>query len=138
MEINSTSIGGYLRFLMLAKLRRWRPYGHRYAQEQAQIESWLDLIAEAARRSGELGLEVAECARLIKGYGDTHARGLANYRSIEARVIRPALAGNIPPARAADALASARTAALVDPEGESLARCLADIDGQAAFRMAAE
>ncbi len=138
MQINSTSISGYLRFLLLAKLRRWRPYGHRYAQEQAQIESWLGLIAEAAKHSGELGLEVAECARLIKGYGDTYARGLANYRSIEARVIRPALAGQIPPKRAADALASARTAALVDPEGESLAKCLAEIEGQASFRMAAE
>ena len=53
-------------------------------------------------------------------------------------MIRPALAGQIPPDRAADALASARTAALVDPEGESLAKCLAEIEGQAAFRMAAE
>ena len=138
MEINSTSISGYLRFLMLAKLRGLRPYGHRYKQEQAQIESWLGLIVEAARHSLELGLEVAECARLIKGYGDTYARGLANYRTIEARLIRPALAGQIPPARAADAVASARTAALVDPEGESLAKCLAEIDGQAAFRIAAE
>jgi indolepyruvate ferredoxin oxidoreductase beta subunit len=138
MQINSTSISGYLRFLMLAKLRRLRPYGHRYAQEQAQIESWLGLILEAARRSGELGLEVAECARLIKGYGDTNARGLENYRNIEAKLIRPALAGQIPPERAADAIASARTAALVDPEGESLAQCLSEIDGQAAFRIAAE
>ena len=138
MEINSTSITGYLRFLMLAKLRRWRPRGHRFKQEQAQIESWLGLIAEAARHSGELALEVAECARLLKGYGDTYARGLENYRNIEARVIRPALAGQIPAARAADALASARTAALVDPEGESLAKCLAEIEGQGAFRIAAE
>ena len=138
MEINSTSISGYLRFLMLAKLRRLRPYGHRYAQEQTQIESWLGLIIEAARLSVELGLEVAECARLIKGYGDTHARGVSNYQTIETRVIRPALAGQIPLSRAADALASARTAALVDPEGESLAKCLAEIDGQASFRIAAE
>ena len=138
MEINSTSIGGYLRFLMLAKLRWLRPHGHRFKQEQVQIESWLRLIAEAARHSAELSLEVVECARLIKGYGDTHARGLANYRSIEARVICPALAGHIPRERAADALASARTAALVDPEGESLAKCLAEIDGQASFRIAAE
>ena len=29
----------------------------------------------------ELALEVAECARLIKGYGDTHKRGSANYRA---------------------------------------------------------
>jgi len=138
MEINSTSISGYLRFLMLAKLRRLRPYGYRYKQEQAQIESWLGLIVEAARRSPDLALEVAECARLIKGYGDTYARGLANYRTIEGRLIRPALAGQIPLPRAADAVASARTAALVDPEGESLAKCLADIEGQTSFRIAAE
>jgi indolepyruvate ferredoxin oxidoreductase beta subunit len=138
MEINSTSISGYLRFLMLAKLRRLRPYGYRYAQEQSQIESWLGLIVEATRHSTELGLEVTECARLIKGYGDTFARGLANYQSIETRLIRPALAGQIPLPPAADAVASARTAALVDPEGESLARCLAEIDGQASFRIAAE
>jgi indolepyruvate ferredoxin oxidoreductase beta subunit len=138
MEINSTSISGYLRFLMLAKLRGLRPRGHRFKQEQIQIESWLALIAEAARQSGELALEIAECARLIKGYGDTYARGLANYRSIEARVIRPALAGVIPLQRAADAVASARTAALVDPEGESLAKCLGEIDGSGTFRIAAE
>jgi indolepyruvate ferredoxin oxidoreductase beta subunit len=138
MEINSTSISGYLRFLMLAKLRRLRPYGYRYAQEQKQIESWLGLIVQATRRSLELGLEVAECARLIKGYGDTYARGLSNYRAIEAGLICPALAGQIPPERAVDAVASARTAALVDPEGESLAKCLSEIDGQAAFRIAAE
>jgi indolepyruvate ferredoxin oxidoreductase beta subunit len=138
LEINSTSISGYLRFLMLAKLRRLRPYGHRYAQEQAQIESWLSLIVAAARRSPELALEIAECARLIKGYGDTYARGLGNYRIIEARLLRPALAGQFPLERATDAVASARTAALVDPEGESLAKCLAEIEGQASYRMAAE
>jgi len=137
MEVNSTSVSGYLRFFMLAKLRLLRPYGHRYKQEQLQIEGWLALIREAARLSPELALEVAECARLIKGYGDTHARGVANYLAIETRVIRPTLAGQIPPARAVDAIASARTAALVDPEGESLAKCLADIDGPA-LGMAAE
>ena len=42
--------------------------------------------ARSSRRralSGDLALEVAECARLIKGYGDTHKRGSANYRLIE-------------------------------------------------------
>jgi indolepyruvate ferredoxin oxidoreductase beta subunit len=138
MEINSASISGYLRFMFLAKLRRLRPYGYRYAQEQICIESWLSLIIAAARCSMEFSLEVAECARLIKGYGDTHARGLANYQNIEARLIRPALTGQIPLPRATDAVASARTAALVDPEGESLAKCLAEIDGQPSFPVAAE
>jgi len=138
MEINSTSVSGYLRFLMLAKLKRLRRHGHRYAQEQAQIESWLALIADAARLSLAFALEVAECARLIKGYGDTHARGTGNFHIIETNVIRPALAGRIPLARAIDAVASARAAALVDPDGESLAKCIAAIGGQPDFRIAAE
>jgi indolepyruvate ferredoxin oxidoreductase beta subunit len=137
MEINSTSISGYLRFAMLAKLRRWRPFSHRYQQEQATITAWLDRIAEAAKLSGDLALEVAECARLIKGYGDTHARGIANYGLIDTRVIAPALAGDIPPARAIDAIASARTAALADPEGEGLARCLTELE-RPTFGIAAE
>jgi len=36
------------------------------------------------------------------------------------------------------AVASARTAALVDPEGEGLAQCLGDIESQSAHRVAAE
>jgi indolepyruvate ferredoxin oxidoreductase, beta subunit len=138
MEVNSASISGFLRFFVLAKLKRWRPGTYRFAEEQRQIEAWLGLIVEAARLSPELALEIAECARLIKGYGDTLKRGSTNYRLIEAQVIRPALAGHIPIRRAVDAIASARTAALVDPDGESLAKCLADIELHSARRVAAE
>jgi indolepyruvate ferredoxin oxidoreductase, beta subunit len=139
MEIETTSATGYLRFWALAKLKRFRPRGHRYAQEQIAIESWLALIIEAARVSGDVAVEVAECARLIKGYGDTHKRGSANYQAIETQVIRPILAGHIPPAQGADAIASARTAALVDPDGEGLAKSLAEIASRtAAARVAAE
>ena len=138
MEINSTSIFGFLRFKMLASLKPWRPRGYRYAQEQEAIEAWLALVAEAAKLSPEVAIEVAECARLIKGYGDTYARGSANYRVIEARVIRPILGGQIALQRGADAIASARTAALVDPDGESLAKCLAALNPQPDRRIAAE
>jgi indolepyruvate ferredoxin oxidoreductase, alpha subunit len=138
MEIDVTSIGGYLRLLAIAKLRRLRPLGYRYKQEHKQIDGWLALIAAAAAQSAEFAREIAQCARLIKGYGDTYARGLAHYRAIEARVIVPALAGQIPPERAADAIASARTAALMDPEGESLARCLDAIEGHGSLAIAAE
>jgi indolepyruvate ferredoxin oxidoreductase beta subunit len=139
MEIESTSLTGYARFWLLAKLKRWRPRGYRYAQEQAAIEQWLGLIVAAARASADIALEVAECARLVKGYGDTWQRGAANYQTIEARVIRPILAGQIPLAQGADAIASARAAALVDPDGESLARCLAEIASRSAtVRIAAE
>jgi indolepyruvate ferredoxin oxidoreductase beta subunit len=138
MEVNTTSVSGYLRFRTLAALRRWRPRTYRYAEEQHAIESWLGLIVQAAAQSAELALEIAECARLIKGYGDTHKRGTGNYRLIETHVIRPALAGQLPARQAADAVASARTAALVDPDGESLAKCLDAIGTPELRRIAAE
>jgi indolepyruvate ferredoxin oxidoreductase beta subunit len=127
MEIKTTSVSGYLCLLALARLRRLRPRSLRYSQEQAAIEAWLALIAAAAAKSGALALEIAECARLIKGYGDTLKRGAANYATIEHQVIQPILAGTIALSRGVDAVASARVAALADPEGESLAKCLAEI-----------
>ena len=99
MEVNTASVSGFMRFWLLAKLRWWRPRSYRYQEEQRAIEAWLALISEAARLSGDLALEVAECARLIKGYGDTHKRGTANYRLIETRIIQPAVAGRIPLAK---------------------------------------
>jgi indolepyruvate ferredoxin oxidoreductase beta subunit len=138
MEVNSASVSGFLRIWVLAKLRRWRPRSYRYQVEQRAIEAWLALIGEAARLSGDLALEVAECARLIKGYGDTHKRGTANYRLIETRIVQPAVAGRIPLAHALDAAASARAAALVDPDGDALARCLAELDQRTTMSIAAE
>ncbi len=138
MELKTTSIFGHLRFWTLAKLRRFRPKSWRYAEEQAAIEAWLARVAAASKLSPDLALEVAECARLIKGYGDTWKRGSANYALIEARVIAPVLEGRIGPAQGADAIASARTAALLDPEGESLTKALAAIEAQVSLPIAAE
>jgi indolepyruvate ferredoxin oxidoreductase, alpha subunit len=138
MELNTASIFGYLRFVTLAKLRSWRPKTYRYEEEQKAITAWLRHIADAAPLSAELAIEIAECARLIKGYGDTHKRGSANYRVIETELMLPALAGNMPPRQAAEAIANARTAALLDPEGEALSKCLAAIHSQSSHRIAAE
>ena len=138
MAVNTASISGYLRFHVLARLRRGRRGTFRFRQEQRAIEAWLDLIAQGASRSGELAIEIAECARLIKGYGDTHKRGSDNYRLIATQVIAPALAGDMSTRQAVDAIASARTAALLDPEGEALAKCLAELATPPAHAIAAE
>lgn len=142
MEVETTSVTGYLRFWLLAKLKFWRPKSFRYVQEQASIEEWLALVLDAARISSGLAIEISECARLIKGYGDTWHRGMRNYRTIEARLIRPSLirlnlADGIVPQSAAGAVANARAAALVDPEGESLDKCLAEIERLTALPLAA-
>lgn len=138
MYVKTTSVSGFLRFWLLARLRPLRRFMHRYAEEQAQIESWLALVMRAARLSPALALEVAECARLVKGYGSTHRRGTANFQTIESRLIEPALQGRIPLQDAIDGIASARTAALVDPDGNSLAKCLDEFDARLSFRIAAE
>ena len=138
MQVRTTSVSGFLRLWLLARLRRFRPRSYRYQEEQRAIEAWLKLIAEAAHRSGDLACEIAQCARLIKGYGDTLERGLANYRRIETDVILPILADRIPLGRGIDAVASARAAALADPEGEALARCLAEIEQAGSMPVAAE
>ena len=138
MELKTTTVWGFLRFWMLAKLKPLRPRSWRYVEEQAAIEAWLAGVRAAAKLSSELALEIVECARLIKGYGDTWKRGMSNYLTIQARVIAPALEGRMPIRAAIDAIASARTAALLDPEGEGLARALAAIDAQVALPMAAE
>jgi indolepyruvate ferredoxin oxidoreductase beta subunit len=138
MEIETTSVTGYLRLWALAKLRALRPRTFRYQEEQRAIEDWLALIATASAHSAALALEVVECARLLKGYGDTLKRGRANYALIEARVIRPVLAGRIDLDAGVDAVASARAAALVDLDGETLVVCLAEIERRSAFGMAAE
>lgn len=127
MHLRTTTILGFARLRLVAALRSWRPRTYRYAEEQTEIELWLDQIRDSARFSIELAHEIAECARLIKGYGDTHKRGLANYRRISDEVIAPALARRMLPRAAADAVANARVAALADPEGEALSRTLAAI-----------
>ena len=89
MTVQSNRLGGYLRFRILAGLRRWRPRSFRYAEEQQRIADWLDLIRRAAAKDAGLAREIADCARLIKGYGDTFKRGTGNFQMIRDRVIVP-------------------------------------------------
>jgi indolepyruvate ferredoxin oxidoreductase beta subunit len=99
-----------------------RPFTYRYGEEQALIERWLALVSDAARRDPLLAREVADCARLIKGYGETHRRGKANFLAIV-----DALVENPPTSDAseqANAIRKAREAALADPEGKALGQTL--------------
>lgn len=139
MELNSSSVTGFVKLRVLAGMRRWRRGTWRYRREQETIEAWLGMIERAQPLGTALALEIAECARLIKGYGDTHKRGSGNFARIGAALIAPALAGEIDAGRAAESIAAARDAALADPEGETLAETLsARAEPVAATRQAAE
>jgi indolepyruvate ferredoxin oxidoreductase, beta subunit len=122
MHVKTSGVLGYLLVRSLAALRRWRPMSYRYREEQQLIERWLALIAQAARRDAALAFEIAACASLVKGYGETHRRGKANFLAIlDALVEHPASALA---AEQAKAIRKAREAALADPEGKALGASL--------------
>ncbi|HEX2332923.1 MAG TPA: indolepyruvate oxidoreductase subunit beta family protein [Burkholderiales bacterium] len=122
MHIRTSGVFGYLLVRSLAWLRPFRPMSYRYKEEQQLIERWLALIADAAKRDIALAREIAECARLIKGYGETHRRGKANFLAIlDALVENPATADA---REQAAAIRKAREAALADPDGQALGKQL--------------
>ena len=120
MRVKTNTVFGYVRLWGLAKLRFWRPYSYRFAEEWSEIETWLEALEGAAGRSYDLALEIAELPNLRKGYSDTHRRGVGNYRKVFEELARPASTASGDAAGAAAALNAARTAALADPEGEAL------------------
>ncbi|MBS0254610.1 MAG: indolepyruvate oxidoreductase subunit beta family protein [Proteobacteria bacterium] len=122
-RIATTSLAGFLLLRLLAQGRRWRRRTRRYAREEAAIDGWLARIATTLPRNYALARELVRCQRLVKGYGDTHARGSDRFAALMARFDRDGQA----PGYAAR-LAALRQAALADEEGTALARALAEDD----------
>ncbi len=118
MHVRSDTITGFITMRLLAALRRLRKTSWRFKQETRLIESWLATVQKAGAVNYKFGVEVAECARLIKGYGNTYRRGLENFNSIMDEIVAPALSAG---RNGAKAVAEARDAALADSEGKALA-----------------
>ena len=122
MHVKTSGVFGYLLVRSLAWLKAWRPHSFRFQEEQALIERWLKRVQEAAARDAALAKEIAACATLLKGYGETHRRGKGNFLAImDALVENPATADL---AEQAKAIRKARDAALADPEGKALGGAL--------------
>jgi indolepyruvate ferredoxin oxidoreductase beta subunit len=117
--VTTSSLRGYLMLYAVSRMRRWRRSTLRFEVETGRIEAWLARIAAAARTNPSLALEVAQCQRLVKGYSDTHARGLANYETLMQVVEREQQ--RLAPAT----LRELRDAALADEHGNKLRECLA-------------
>ena len=112
LHVRTSSVTGFLLLWTLARLKGLRRGMHRYREEQARIETWLGHVGEAHAASPALALEVAKCANLVKGYGDTHERGVRNFERTMACLDDCAAAPD-----PAASLRTLREAALADPEG---------------------
>lgn len=117
VHLNTSNIGGFLLLWTMGRMRRWRPRTWRYADEQANIERWLEAVCRAAEVDYQFGVETALCANLVKGYGNTHRRGTENFNRIFDDVVWPSIKSA---SAAGDTVALLRDAALKDPEGRSL------------------
>lgn len=124
--VQTAKLSGFLLLYSLAALRPLRRITLRHGREMGEIGRWLGRITRIAEEDKDLAGEVARCQRLIKGYGDTHARGLANFSRLMATADR--LRGR---QDAAKTMASLREAALADDAGKTLAAKLAEerLDG---------
>jgi indolepyruvate ferredoxin oxidoreductase beta subunit len=86
--VQTSSIRGFLLLYGVAALRRIRRGSLRFGVEMGRIADWLARVETLAARDPALALEVARCQRLVKGYGDTHARGWGNFERLMQAVDR--------------------------------------------------
>lgn len=118
-HIETTSVRGFLLLRCIAALRPFRRRTLRFVEEQRRIEAWLGRIASLAGRDPQLALAVVRAQRLVKGYGDTHARGWANFQRIMGELDR--VSGEAGAAR----ISALTDAALADEHGQALEKLLA-------------
>lgn len=121
LHIRSHTISGFTLMRLLARMRIFRRRSWRYAQEEAFTARWLKAVKEAASIDYDFGVEVAECADLLKGYSGTYRRGVHNFDLVFNEVVDPAIRSRQP---AAKQVSGARAAANSDPEGDALDRYL--------------
>jgi len=114
-RLRSDSARHFLQLYLLGGLKGWRRHSLRHAVETAHLEQWLDTALAHAGRDYALAVEVLRLRRLIKGYSDTHARGLSKFdRAMEGAAL---VAGR---GDAADWTRRLREAALQDEDGTAL------------------
>jgi indolepyruvate ferredoxin oxidoreductase, beta subunit len=114
-RIRPDTISGYLLLSAVASLGPRRRRSLRHSREAHHIDAWLKTAAAALAANYALGVETLACRRLVKGYSDTHARGLSKFDRVIAST--PALSKREDGAIWLDRL---KRAALADEQGAAL------------------
>jgi len=108
-------IFGFLQLYGVAALRPTRRASLRHKRETEHFEAWLAQAADMLPKNYDLAVEILRCRRLVKGYSDTHARGLSKFDRVMAKA--PKLVSR---EDGAQWMARLIAAALMDEPGEAL------------------
>ena len=114
-RLRTDSLRAFLMLHGLGGLKGWRRRTLRHSQEQAHLARWLATALAEVPRNYDLAVELIRCRRLVKGYSDTHARGLSKFDRVLAATSCIAHRED-----AADWCRRLREAALKDEEGKAL------------------
>ncbi|MGF9694250.1 indolepyruvate oxidoreductase subunit beta family protein [Rhizobium sp. 0TCS1.26] len=88
-RVQTATLFWFVGLYAMAGLRRFRRGTLRHMREGEHREAWLVAAAALLPRNYDLAVEVINNRRLVKGYSDTHARGLSKFDRVMSAV--PAL-----------------------------------------------
>ena len=114
-RIKSTNLSPFFSLFLLAGLRGYRVKTYRHQIEFSHREKWIEIFKSLSSNQYDLAVEIVKCRRLIKGYSDTHSRGLSKFDKVINAV-------NLVSGRedAAKWIERLREAALLDENGDAL------------------
>lgn len=87
-RVKTYSLAWFLPLYLLSGLRGLRRGSLRHAVEVAHRDRWRSYAMEQVRQNYDLGVEILKCRRLVKGYSDTHARGLSKFDRVLSEIRR--------------------------------------------------
>jgi indolepyruvate ferredoxin oxidoreductase beta subunit len=114
-RLRTHTLRAFLMLHFLGGLKGYRMRTLRHQVEVTHLERWLEQSLAVRAQDYDLAVELLKNRRLVKGYSDTHVRGLTKFAVVmDAAVL---LQGRDD---AAEWMARLREAALQDPEGKAL------------------
>lgn len=87
-RVKTYALHWFLALSFVASLKRIRRSSLRHKTEVAHRDAWLDNAKTLLAKNYDLGVEVLRFRRLIKGYSDTHLRGLSKFDKVMATTLR--------------------------------------------------
>lgn len=125
----TSTVRGFVSVWLLSRRHGWRRQSPRHLREMQAIDEWILTVVRLGQGNINLGRAMVRTARLIKGYGDTHARGTGLYQRLEGLGNR--LAGRPDGGAILDYLIDA---ALADANGTELDKAIAELNEHDANR----